>query len=104
MGSAPSCRRKRRAAAERAGIGVGTGQNLRISATAQNFISAAACGVYRKLILRDNRLDGAVLYGDTGDSAWYAQLMRDRADVSGFRDRLMFGALPPEASVPRVVA
>jgi nitrite reductase (NADH) large subunit len=63
-----------------------------------------ARGVYRKLILRDNRLDGAVLYGDTGDSAWYAQLMRDRADVSGLRDRLMFGPLPPEAGVPRVVA
>ncbi|HUH86338.1 MAG TPA: FAD-dependent oxidoreductase [Stellaceae bacterium] len=61
-------------------------------------------GVYRKLILRDNRLAGAVLYGDTADSAWYARLMRDRADVSEFRDRLMFGPLSPEASAPRAVA
>jgi nitrite reductase (NADH) large subunit len=48
-------------------------------------------GVYKKLILRDNRVRGAVLYGDTMDGAWYFQLMRDGTDVSGFRDHLLFG-------------
>lgn len=53
-------------------------------------------GIYKKLILRDNRLDGAVLYGDTEDGAWYIRLMRERTDVSSFRHRVMFGQVPLE--------
>jgi len=48
-------------------------------------------GVYKKLVLRDNRVVGAVLYGDTGDGSWYFQLMRDRQSVAESRDHLMFG-------------
>jgi nitrite reductase (NADH) large subunit len=48
-------------------------------------------GVYKKLVLRDGRLHGAVLYGDTIDGAWYFQLLRDGTDVSGVREQLMFG-------------
>lgn len=50
-----------------------------------------ATGVYKKLVLRDNRVDGAVLYGDTSGSAWYVRLMRERIDVSSFRGSVMFG-------------
>ncbi len=48
-------------------------------------------GVYKKLVLRENRIAGAVLYGDTVDGPWYFQLMREGSDVSAFRDELMFG-------------
>ncbi|GAB4345343.1 MAG: nitrite reductase large subunit NirB [Gammaproteobacteria bacterium] len=48
-------------------------------------------GIYKKLVLRDNRIVGTVLYGDTVDSSWYFQLMRDRSDVSDLRDHLLFG-------------
>lgn len=48
-------------------------------------------GVYKRLVLRDNRIDGAVLYGDTGDGGWYFQLMKERADISKMRDKLIFG-------------
>ena len=48
-------------------------------------------GVYKKLVLKDNKLHGAVLYGDTVDGAWYFQLMREETDVSAFRDGLLFG-------------
>ncbi|MGO9742660.1 MAG: nitrite reductase large subunit NirB [Roseiarcus sp.] len=51
----------------------------------------AGAGIYKRLVLRDNRLVGAVLYGDTGDGAWYFQQMREGVDVSTMRDRLMFG-------------
>ena len=34
-------------------------------------------GVYRKLVLRDNKIVGAVLYGDVRDSGWYMRQMRD---------------------------
>ncbi len=48
-------------------------------------------GVYKRLVLRENRIDGAVLYGETADGGWYFQLMKDGADVSGIRDKLIFG-------------
>jgi nitrite reductase (NADH) large subunit len=48
-------------------------------------------GVYKKLVLKGDRLEGAVLYGDTVDGSWYYELMREGADVSAFRDELMFG-------------
>jgi nitrite reductase (NADH) large subunit len=48
-------------------------------------------GVYKKLVLRGDRIVGGVLYGDTVDSSWYLQLMRDRQDVHEIRDHLMFG-------------
>lgn len=47
--------------------------------------------IYRKIVLRHNFIVGILLYGDTSDSAWYQQLLRDRVDVSGFRDDLVFG-------------
>ena len=48
-------------------------------------------GAYKKLVLKDNKLAGAVLYGDTLDGAWYFELMRDGTDVSDYRDKLLFG-------------
>ena len=48
-------------------------------------------GAYKKLVLKDDQLAGAVLYGDTLDGAWYFELMREHTDVSDFRDRLLFG-------------
>jgi len=50
-----------------------------------------ASGFYKKLILRDGRLMGAVLYGDIADGPWYLQLMRDGKDLSALRDKLVFG-------------
>jgi len=51
----------------------------------------AGRGIYKKLVIKDNRIQGAVLYGDTMDGAWHFQLMRDRTDISGMREQLMFG-------------
>jgi nitrite reductase (NADH) large subunit len=51
----------------------------------------AAGGLYKKVILRGDRVVGSVLYGSVGDGPWYVQLMRDKADVSSFRDQIVFG-------------
>jgi nitrite reductase (NADH) large subunit len=51
----------------------------------------AKCGVYRKVILRDDRVVGSVLYGNAADGPWYVELMRDKIDVAAFRDQLVFG-------------
>ena len=48
-------------------------------------------GVYKKVVLKDDRIIGAVLYGDTVDGSWYFQLMRDKTSVADFRDTLLFG-------------
>jgi len=53
----------------------------------------AARGVYKKLVLRSNRLRGAVMYGDTLDGPWYFQMMRDGTDVSGMREHILFGQM-----------
>ena len=51
----------------------------------------AAAGSYKRLILKDDRLIGAVMYGDTADGGWFYNLIRDGADVSAMRDMLIFG-------------
>ncbi len=48
-------------------------------------------GVYKKLVIRENRLEGAVLYGDTVDGSWYFQLIREGTDISEMRARLLLG-------------
>lgn len=48
-------------------------------------------GIYRRLVLRDARVVGAVLFGDTSDGSWYHQLMADNRDISDVRQRLLFG-------------
>jgi len=47
---------------------------------------------YRRLLLRDGRLVGAVLYGDTADAGFYLDLITSRRPVAGFRSALAFGA------------
>ena len=54
-------------------------------------LSDPAHGVYKKLVLQDEKLVGGVLYGDTTDGAWYFQLMREGRSVANIRDRLVFG-------------
>ena len=51
----------------------------------------ATRGIYKKIVIKDNRIKGAVLYGDSIDGAWYFQLMREQTNISDIRDQLMFG-------------
>ncbi len=48
-------------------------------------------GVYKRIVVKNNRIVGSVLYGDTADGAWYFQLMKDGQDIAEIRDHLMFG-------------
>jgi len=48
-------------------------------------------GVYKKLVICNDRLTGVVLYGDVGDAGWYRELMRDGVDVSDLRATLLTG-------------
>jgi nitrite reductase (NADH) large subunit len=58
-------------------------------------------GIYKKIVLRDDRVVGSVLYGHVADGPWYVQLMREKADVAAFRDQLVFGrAFAERAGAP----
>jgi len=48
-------------------------------------------GIYKKVVLKNGLIDGAVLYGDTVDGSWLFQLMKDQTDISDIREALMFG-------------
>jgi nitrite reductase (NADH) large subunit len=48
-------------------------------------------GAYRKLVVRDDRLAGALLIGDVAEGPWYLDLIRSRTSIRSFRHHLMFG-------------
>ncbi|WP_417832292.1 nitrite reductase large subunit NirB, partial [Terasakiella sp.] len=51
----------------------------------------AARGIYKRVVLKDNKVQGTVLYGDTTDGVWYFQMLKDGQDISDIRDLLIFG-------------
>jgi len=59
--------------------------------TEEIVLSDPFAGVYKKLVIRGDKLVGACLYGDTVDGSWYFKLLRDGRSVADIRDRLMFG-------------
>jgi nitrite reductase (NADH) large subunit len=64
-------------------------------------LNDARGGTYKKLVLSDGRLTGAVLVGDVGDALWYLELIRGRQPIARIRNRMMFGralAIPSEAA------
>ena len=48
-------------------------------------------GVYKKLVIKGDKLIGACLYGDTVDGSYYFKLLREGKSVADIRDKLMFG-------------
>lgn len=48
-------------------------------------------GVYKRLVLQQGRLAGAVLYGDVQDGPWYFELIQNGTPIGAMRNRLLFG-------------
>lgn len=48
-------------------------------------------GIYKKLVIKQNKIQGAVLYGDTADGIWYQTLLEQVEDISAIREALIFG-------------
>jgi len=55
-------------------------------------------GTYKKLVIADGRLTGAVLIGDTLDALWYLELIRNRDKVATIRTDMMFGRVLAQPS------
>ncbi|RAK51355.1 nitrite reductase large subunit NirB [Phenylobacterium deserti] len=51
----------------------------------------AGRGVYKRIVLEDGKVAGAVLFGDAADGGWYFDLMRQGAEVGDIRETLVFG-------------
>ena len=72
-------------------------------------------GIYKRLVIEDDRLVGAVMYGDTADGNWFHGLIKDGTEIDEMRETLIFGpnfqgegaadplsavaALPPDAEI-----
>ncbi|MEY3807134.1 MAG: hypothetical protein RI893_110 [Pseudomonadota bacterium] len=55
------------------------------------FFTDPASGIYKKLVIKANKLVGAVLYGDTADGSWYQQLLENKESIATIRAELIFG-------------
>jgi NAD(P)H-dependent nitrite reductase small subunit len=51
-------------------------------------------GIYKRLVIEQDKIRGAVLYGDVRDGGWYLDLMNEGRNIHAFRDQLLFGAPP----------
>jgi nitrite reductase (NADH) large subunit len=51
----------------------------------------ASRGVYKRVVVKDSKLIGAVLYGDTADGSWYLDLLKKGEDIADIREALIFG-------------
>ena len=54
-------------------------------------LNDARRGTYKKLVISDGRLSGAVLVGDVADALWYLELIRNREPIARIRGQMMFG-------------
>jgi nitrite reductase (NADH) large subunit len=87
--------------------------NLKVSGvgvfSAGDFMGSEGCesivlsdfrhGTYKKLVISEGRLTGAVLVGETGDALWYLEMIRNRQSVAAIRNDMMFGR--PLAAGPK---
>ncbi|BCU64775.1 nitrite reductase [NAD(P)H], small subunit [Acinetobacter bouvetii DSM 14964 = CIP 107468] len=47
--------------------------------------------IYKRIIIQKDKVVGAVLFGDTEDGAWYAELISDQTAIGSIRNKLLFG-------------
>lgn len=70
--------------------------------TEEIVLSDPFASVYKKLVVKGDKLVGACMYGDTSDGNYYFQLIREGTSIQRCRDMLMFGAGSPHARAPSV--
>ena len=74
------------------------------SGTEHIVLSDPGLGSYKKLVIADDCLVGAVLFGDTADGLWYLELIRSGASIAAIRDDLVFGRALAERAKPKMLA
>jgi nitrite reductase (NADH) large subunit len=74
-----------------AGAGVWSAGQIDATDAETIILSDTEAGEYRKLLLREDRLIGAMLYGETTAAPWYQSLIATGASVQRLRAALPFG-------------
>ncbi len=64
----------------------------------------AARGIYKRLVLRDDKLVGVVCFGDARDAGWYFQLLKDEEHLGGLRETMIFGPVTASADPNEALA
>jgi len=70
----------------------------------QLILRSKTAGVYRRLVVRNERLVGAVLVGDKRGGNWYAELIDNKTNIKALRPALMFGRDVAESALPMAAA
>lgn len=74
------------------GINVFSAGDLKPSSSSESLIfHDSEQGIYKHLILENDQVRGALLYGDTSEAHWYAELMQQRRGIGPLREHLLFG-------------
>lgn len=64
----------------------------------------AARGVYKRLVLRGDKLVGVVCFGDARDAGWYFQLLRVGEDLGELRETMIFGPVAAAGNPDDILA
>ncbi|MDE1998219.1 MAG: NAD(P)/FAD-dependent oxidoreductase [Burkholderiales bacterium] len=67
--------------------------------TEEVLLSDPISGIYKKLVIREDKLVGACLYGDTSLGSYYFDLIREGRSIKEHRSHLMFGRAPAKCEV-----
>ncbi|MFZ2872607.1 nitrite reductase large subunit NirB [Zavarzinia sp.] len=51
----------------------------------------AARGIYKRLVIKEDRIIGAVMYGETADGGWFFDLLKKATPIADMRGTLIFG-------------
>ena len=77
------------------------GDFIGAAGTEQIVLTDPGLGAYKKLVIANGKLVGAVLFGDTADGLWYLELIRSGASIAAIRDDLMFGRALAERTLSK---
>ncbi len=67
------------------------GDYLGNSNTEELILLDAKVGIYKKLVICDDKIIGVILYGDTSDASWYLKMLKEATDITSLRTKLLYG-------------
>jgi nitrite reductase (NADH) large subunit len=76
------------------------GEFLGDKTTEDVLLRDAARGIYKRLVLRDNKLVGVLCFGDAADAGWYFNLLREGRDLGELRETIIFGPVAAASGDP----
>jgi nitrite reductase (NADH) large subunit len=79
------------------------GEFLGDKSTEDVVLRDAARGIYKRLVLRGDRLVGVLCFGDARDAGWYFNLLREGQDLGDLRETMIFGPVSAASNDPNEI-